>query len=426
MQWKYSIHINSHVILPLNWFEVNENSLTWRILYAKLGCVVKQKGNIMNNTQLTGNASDFLEIVVAAAGRGDLETVRKLVDDKPEWIHTVGSHGRTMLWEAVYRGKMNVVKFLVERGADVNAVGCNFSESYVEISPYCVARVKRRYEIAEYLLENGADVDIYTAAYLGDYNKVNSILEEKPQLLEQEHAYTEKADEPIFHATPIFYAVSGGNPDVVKLLISKGADIYSQSEKLFNFAMRNTQVVRVLLQNDLDISEMKFGPPPDDEELTDLMISYGAKFDVNAIDKGWPELVYRSRGDKGEHPEEIERLLKLGADINIRNYKERTAMHVAAQAGFKDVIEVLVNNGADVNPVDMYGETPLFSAVKSNIRKTHKKIATVGFLIENGANLSVKNLKGQTVLDVARLIKRDKAEVITKMLEDAINENDFF
>ena len=44
----------------------------------------------MLKVQLTGNQSDFLKIVVAAAGRGDLETVRQLLDDKPR----VDSHRR--------------------------------------------------------------------------------------------------------------------------------------------------------------------------------------------------------------------------------------------------------------------------------------------------------------------------------------------
>ena len=59
----------------------------------------------MSQKQLTGKQSDFLEIVVATAARGDLEATREFVDNKPEWIHTVGSHGRTMLWESAYRGK---------------------------------------------------------------------------------------------------------------------------------------------------------------------------------------------------------------------------------------------------------------------------------------------------------------------------------
>jgi len=89
----------------------------------------------MPKAQLTGKQSDFLEIVVAAAGRGNLEAVRELVEEKPNWIHTVGSHGRTMLWEASYRGKKDVVQFLVERGADVHICGCHYTPHRVEISP---------------------------------------------------------------------------------------------------------------------------------------------------------------------------------------------------------------------------------------------------------------------------------------------------
>ena len=59
----------------------------------------------MGKITLTGKQSDFLKIVAAAAGRGDLEGVRALVEADPRWVHTVGSHGRTMLWEASYWGQ---------------------------------------------------------------------------------------------------------------------------------------------------------------------------------------------------------------------------------------------------------------------------------------------------------------------------------
>ena len=66
----------------------------------------------MGKIILTGKQSDFLKIVVAAAGRGDLEAVQALVEADPRWVHTVGSHGRTMLWEAAYWGKQAVAEFL--------------------------------------------------------------------------------------------------------------------------------------------------------------------------------------------------------------------------------------------------------------------------------------------------------------------------
>ena len=97
----------------------------------------------MSQKQLTGKQSDFLKIVVATAARGDLESTREFVDNKPKWIHTVGSHGRTMLWESAYRGKQEVVQFLVEQGADVNICGCHYTPHLVEISPYCAAQSQR-------------------------------------------------------------------------------------------------------------------------------------------------------------------------------------------------------------------------------------------------------------------------------------------
>ena len=56
---------------------------------------------------------------------------------------------------------------------------------------------------------------------------------------------------------------------------------------------------------------------------------------------GWPPLVVASRGDKGEHPERLQALLELGADVNVCDYKGKTALHRAATAGFLASMEVL-------------------------------------------------------------------------------------
>ena len=82
---------------------------------------------------LTGKASDFLKIGVAAAGRGDIATVQVVLDEQPAWLRRVGSHGRTMLWEAAYRGRLGMVEYLADRGADVDACGCHFTPLLVDI-----------------------------------------------------------------------------------------------------------------------------------------------------------------------------------------------------------------------------------------------------------------------------------------------------
>ena len=89
---------------------------------------------------LTGKASDFLKIAVAAAGRGDMDTVRAVLGERPDWIARIGSHGRTMLWEAAYRGRAETVEYLLDPGADIDARGCHYAPLLVDISPYCAAR----------------------------------------------------------------------------------------------------------------------------------------------------------------------------------------------------------------------------------------------------------------------------------------------
>ena len=73
---------------------------------------------------LTGKSSDFLKVAAAAAGRGDLETVRAVRARRPAWIRRAGSHGRTMLWEAATGGGWPplVFQFRGDRGGSVRRV----------------------------------------------------------------------------------------------------------------------------------------------------------------------------------------------------------------------------------------------------------------------------------------------------------------
>ena len=343
----------------------------------------------MAKVQLTGNQSDFLKIVVAAAGRGDLDTVRQLLDDNPAWIHTVGSHGRTMLWEAAYRGKLEMVQFLLERGADINLPGCYHIQHRLEITPYCVARYEGRDSVADYLLEQGATIDIHTAGYLGDYDAVQAHLDSDPSLINKGYlqAVMLPAGKPhtfehreTAWATPLCYAIRGEVPAIVELLISRGATIEPYSERFLDYAVSGNriEITTLLLENGADPNK---APRilDDGSEMSELLKSYGVPpKDINAQgDMGWPMLVYVCRGDNREHPEEILRLLELGADINVRNYKGKTGLHYAAKAGFLNVINLLIEKGADLDATDNNGETPLFDAIRSTIKDGEKQRAAI-------------------------------------------------
>ena len=382
----------------------------------------------MAKVQLTGNQSDFLKIVVAAVGRGELDTVRELLDDNPAWIHTVGSHGRTMLWEAAYRGKLEMVQFLLERGANINLPGCYHIQHRLEITPYCVARYEGRDSVANYLLEQGATIDIHTAAYLGDYDKVHSHLDNDPRLVNKGYlqAVMLPAGKPhtfehreTAWATPLCYAIVGRNPRIVELLISRGAIIEPYSERFLDYAvsMDLLAITMLLLNNGADPNK---APRILDDgfEMSRLLKSYGVPpKDINAQnDMGWPPLVYACRGDNGEHPSAVLRLLYLGADIDVRNYKGKTALHCAAKAGFLTVIDLLIEKGATIDAPDNNDETALFEAIRSTIKDGEKQRAAIEVLLVKGANPNLKNGKGLTPLKVAQRMRRADAGKIVELL----------
>eukprot|EP00003_Mantamonas_plastica_P013198 TRINITY_DN2315_c0_g2_i3.p3 TRINITY_DN2315_c0_g2~~TRINITY_DN2315_c0_g2_i3.p3 ORF type:complete len:201 (-),score=76.39 TRINITY_DN2315_c0_g2_i3:810-1412(-) len=66
-------------------------------------------------------------------------------------------------------------------------------------------------------------------------------------------------------------------------------------------------------------------------------------------------------------------------DINLNDYDDRTALHLAASEGHVDAVKLLLHFGSNPSPVDRFGGTPLDDA----IRHQHKEVAAV--LREAGA-----------------------------------------
>ena len=116
--------------------------------------------------------------------------------------------------------------------------------------------------------------------------------------------------------------------------------------------------------------------------------------------------------------DEVRRLIEAGADVDSTysfeiaygtsdNYswttEIRTALMLAAENDEKEIVELLVEHGADVNNTDLYGATALMIA-SNNISGTQ----IVEYLIEHGADINAVNKIGESALFYATTVETAK------------------
>ncbi len=117
------------------------------------------------------------------------------------------------------------------------------------------------------------------------------------------------------------------------------------------------------------------------------------------------------------HKDIVNLLLKEKADVNAKNKKGATPLHLAAQNGHKDIVNLLLKEKADVNAKNKKGATPLHFAAEND----HTYI--VDLLLKEKADVNAKNKKGATPLHFAAknghtyivdLLLKEKADVNAK------------
>ncbi|KAK0371993.1 hypothetical protein CLIM01_10643 [Colletotrichum limetticola] len=132
-----------------------------------------------------------------------------------EALETV--EGDNALYAACERGDQEIVKLLLERGADVNARGGQYGHALYAASE------EGYLEIAQLLLEKGADIDacgyedgtaLY-AASAGGHEKLVKLLLEKEADVRAEGG---------FYGNAVRAASAGGHKQIEDLLIEKGAN----------------------------------------------------------------------------------------------------------------------------------------------------------------------------------------------------------
>lgn len=315
--------------------------------------------------------------ILKIAAKGDLEQIQNLLQENNSLLNRPSEgHNRTLLWEAVNSNRIDLVKYLVEQGADVNIPGRYRSQTFVLLKPYCIAHKKKKETLKNYLLSNGHVMDIFSIAYLKGREDLLNKLANRKYLINQR-----QEEDKIWKVTPIHFAVSSNNLDTILPLLELGATIKEHSKLLYEIACRNNRLDIIQLLTKYGGNPTLVDVPPvfhhNNQEIITYFINQGLNCD-KLFGMDWPPIVYVCRGDKGEHPDKVSTLSKYIKNINATTLIGVSAMHAASKAGYLKVIKILLAAGGDINSRDKKGKTPLQYARK------YKREIVEHFLIKNG------------------------------------------
>jgi ankyrin repeat protein len=103
----------------------------------------------------------------------------------------------------------------------------------------------------------------------------------------------------------------------------------------------------------------------------------------------------------------VQQLLDAGVDPNAVDKLGNSPLFWVGDD--PDIAEVLIENGANVNLKNKDGLTPLMESIFSN----HYELAKL--LLQKGADTAIRDLKGKTALDYA--VEQDAEEIILLLKE---------
>ena len=305
-----------------------------------------------------------------------LPVVRLLIDGGAN-IHARTVSGFTPLMFAVRQGNREATDILLNHGAQLN----DAAEDGVTV--LMVAVMRGHASLAEYLLMRGADPNVDTAGYTALHWAAgvweSSMSHDYPTTTDREWRY--------------LGGVPDGKLELIRALIEHGADVnVPLTENPPRYGINLFNSLRLKGTTPFFLAALSA-----DVEVMRLLLSSGA--DPHATNEQMTTPLMAAAG-LGRVPGDslitddasraaVELCLKLGNDINAANTNGDTALHGTAYYGNEQTAAYLAEMGADLNPQNKKGQTPLGVAegyTQNAMLLTRPRVAEV--LREHGATVN--------------------------------------
>jgi ankyrin repeat protein len=332
--------------------------------------------------------------LMAASRTGDRHTVELLLEHGAEVDRTERERGQTALMWAAAQQHAEVARVLIENGADSHARSTvwyqlentagntnptgNFRMAHGGSTPLMFAARNGNIDVARVLLQAGANVNdtdasgasaLVTAIHSGNSPLAGYLLQQDADPNASEAGYT------ALHA-----AVLRSQAGLVTELLEQGADLNAVIEH--GSAGRRFSADYSIRHQLIGMNALWLAAKYGEVEILQTLLDWGA--DPLFVNESGVTLLHLAMGNSGsslefrrdripnalpDHEEEERRTLELtrilveqGVDVNAADDQGFTALHHAVLKDFDQVVEFLVNQGADIHAVTSRDQTPLLLA----------------------------------------------------------------
>ncbi|KAF6232153.1 hypothetical protein HO173_009536 [Letharia columbiana] len=307
-----------------------------------------------------GSISELLLITVPAE-KGYKSVILKFLQSGAA-IEAKDFHGNTALQLSAWEGHNAVVELLLHHKADINSRGPLGGST--DATPLMMAASKGRTDVVRFLLDQGADIDAASTnrdfgstavaqALYGDHTATAKALLERGA--DANARYNRYSEGTLLHAVARNSNWQSQIPNM-DLLLENGADLEAKDSN-----GQTLLAVRVQYEN---------------LETVQYLLERGADLEAKDRRGQTPLSVAVQKGTR----ETVNLLLEEGADLETKDNHAQTPLMVAVQKGSPQTVNLLLEEGANLEARDNNGHTPLVMAVRSG------RFENVELLLERGAD----------------------------------------
>lgn len=322
----------------------------------------------------------------------------------PSGIDAPTKSGETPLIAAIALGDEELVKFMLQRGADREARCAD------DTTPLMHAVIHGSESISELLLNSGAQVDGTTAGWTPLHKAIDISSLGMAKLLITHGANLEAR-------SPRVFIPRKRSLPLMKTGPSSDDDASSDTEPSWTVLLRaatngHETIVRLVLDSGAEIeaktasnlTPLMCAAEGKHDAIVDILLNRNA--DVNAEDEfGWRPL-HRAIVKRGSEPV-ARRLLEHNADVNAKCVYRKTPLHYAIEKNDENMARFLLGSGADIEARDIAERTPLHTAIECRLEMM------VRLLLDSGADAAAMDRGGHDALGAANHVLRKSPEIIT-------------